>query len=402
MCGSLLVGASVALADVPPPPEANQVVPPSPEERKKYSQLLSQGRKLEAANKLPEAAKAFADCLVMIPDDATALSELGYVQYRAGDLAQAEKTTRKAVARASQPTLRAASLYNLGLILLDRSQDKVGAAAALEESLRLRPNKVVEAALAKLDTKAVGRARVGITPLAGPFFADDPSGKKLHAEQCWKSLADEMPDLEVKPSDAKERLKCSYEVKVKLPAGSPFLDVRLWKSTGDYNWPKLVDTLAIRTAKGWYVRHFDSIWSNRWVSGSTKLLTAEVRDLGSRKVLELRWQRSIDAWAWSDDRSVERGMEEGRLEQSTLLLLAGIGPSGTPSATAPIPIAIAAAYGEPRDRKPDVTATLDVTFTPQGNLTLTGPNTTPTKVPKKKYADLLPPLLPGSFPVEFP
>jgi len=392
-----------ALADVPPPlPEVPKSQPPSVDERKKYRQLLSQGRKLEAAGKLPDAAKAFADCLAVVPDDATALSELGYVQFRAGNLIEAEKTTRKAVARSGPPDLRAASLYNLALILQARAQDKVGAVAALEQSLRLRPDKTVQEALAKLDPKAVGRVRAGVTPLAGPFFADDPSGQKLKTEQCWKSLADEMAELEVTASDVKDRIKCSYELKVKLPPGSPFLDVRLWSSIGSYNWPKQADTIAIRTAKGWYVRHYAVVWSNRWVSGSTKILSAEVRDLGNRKVLALRWQHASDSWTWSLDESLERGQEEGRVDRTSNLMLIGIGPSGTPSATAPIPFAMAAAYGDSRDTKSDVTATLDVAFSPQGDLTLTGPNTAHTKVPKKKYADLLPPLLPGSFPIEFP
>lgn len=378
------------------------------EDWKQFATLLNQGRQLERANKLADATKALTECLTLVPDDPSALSELGYVQFRAGDLAQAEATTRKAIARADRAELRAASLYNLALILQARDAqkgskgdkaDKAGAIAALEQSLRLRANPAVSAALAKLDPKAIARVRVAITPMKGPAWSNDVTGAKLSEDLCWRAIAETWPELRVQPEDHRN---CS-EVKVKLPADSPFLDVRIWQAVGEYGWNKQVDTLAIRMKDGWYLTQFDTFFSHRWSSGSNKVVTAEVRTLGKRRVLDLRWQTSIDEWAWGMDPAKERYNQEGRLQKTTYMLLAGIGASGVPSVTTPIPIATEAAFGQQRTVRPsEVSSALTVTFPPDGGIVFTGPTLKPTQVPKQKYADLTVPLLAGKVPIEFP
>lgn len=372
------------------------------DEWKKYATLLNQGRQLERANKLADATKALTECLKLIPDDATALSELGYVQFRAGNHAEAETTTRKAIARADRAELRAASLYNLGLILQARAGDKgdkAGTIAAFEQSLRLRPNPAVSAALTKLDPKAVARVRAAITPMKGPTAPSDVSGVKLSEDVCWRSLAETWPDLNVQ----QDQDRSCTEVKVKLPADSPFLDVRIWQSVGEYGWNKEADTLAIRTKNGWYLTQFDAFWSNRWSNGANKVVSAEVRTLGKSRVLDLRWQASVDEWAWGMDAAKDRYNQEGRVQKTTYMLLAGIGPSGAPSVTAPIPIAAEATFGEKRTIQPsEVSSSLTVTFPPDGGVLFAGPTLKPTKVPKQKYWDLTVPLLAGKVPIEFP
>ena len=370
---------------------------PSRDERKRYGAALQRARQAQAAGKLVAAAKALDECLQILPDDAVALTELGATQLRANQLDKAEATSRKAVARSQTVSVRAAALYNLGVIL-DKRGDKPGAIESYQGSLRLRTHPVVEAALRKLDPKLADALRFVPRVMRAVATSD---AKALVKEQCWKSVADAWPDLDVEPGDVAERFTCT-EAPTKLAlAGTPFLDVKLLRSVANYNWPKEVDTLAIRTAQGWFLAPFERIWSNRWTESSAEVKSVELRDVGKSPALVVRWTDTTDDWPWDLDPARMPYDGEGRQELTTYVLVAGIGASGTPSATPPIPVAAAAAYGAD-DPKPKASAQLVVTFPATGGIELAGPEVARTKVAKNKFADLLGALKAGTFPLEFP
>jgi hypothetical protein len=102
-----------------------------------------------------DAVTEFEAALKISDGDPRLLSELGWSAMNAGDYAKAKKNEELAVHAATENKVKAAGLYNLGLVQL-----KVGDAAAARTSfvtsLGLRPNKTVEAALNKLGTPEAG------------------------------------------------------------------------------------------------------------------------------------------------------------------------------------------------------------------------------------------------------
>ncbi len=135
--------------------------------------------------------------------NAAKLSEQGWAAYKAKDLAKAEQITRAAIGEAkdySAQRIKAASLYNLGRILEDKS-DKPGAITAYVESLKLRPNRTVREQLAKLDAQAAADADpLKPVPMSGPQPQPPPGqvmGELKAAGKPWLAVryildADEM------------------------------------------------------------------------------------------------------------------------------------------------------------------------------------------------------------------
>ncbi len=120
-------------------------------------QSLAKGRQLANHKKYAAAVAVFEAALKDAPDDPTLASEAGFAAYLAKDYAKAETLTRKSLAGQGTPSIRGASLYNLGLIREARG-DKQGAIEAYKQSLAARPHRVVRAALAKLDPVAAAAA----------------------------------------------------------------------------------------------------------------------------------------------------------------------------------------------------------------------------------------------------
>ena len=135
----------VARGDDKPKPKADA-------DQRKCKNLIDDGRNLATANKLPAAIAKLEACIALIPDEPTALGELGFLAFRAKDLDKAERATRQAIASQAAPNLRGAVLYNLGLILEAR-KDTAGAIVAYSDSLRARPNGVVRAKLRGLNPR---------------------------------------------------------------------------------------------------------------------------------------------------------------------------------------------------------------------------------------------------------
>src|SRR5689334_12066582 len=111
-----------AQEDAPPPPavvvaDAGAVrappAPLAPEARKRYREALARGRAASKKGDHAAAVAAFDEALAAAPGDPRALSELGWAAFRAGDLARALRATQESIAGAQDPSVRAASLYNL-------------------------------------------------------------------------------------------------------------------------------------------------------------------------------------------------------------------------------------------------------------------------------------------------
>jgi hypothetical protein len=125
----------------------------SPEARRSYARHLAKGRALAAEQKWGEASAMLEKALVDVPGDPRALTELGFTLLRAGDVPKARSISKKAVARAQEPKLKASALYNLG-----RAEEAMGhagdASKAYVASLALRPNDVVQKQLDGLSKSA--------------------------------------------------------------------------------------------------------------------------------------------------------------------------------------------------------------------------------------------------------
>jgi len=378
---------------------------PTADEQKRYAAALKRARHAEEAGQLAAAAEGFEDCLQILPDDPVALSELGVVQLRANQLAKAEATSHKAIEHSQSPSVRAAALFNLGYILAKRG-DNPGAIEAYQGSLRLRPNAVVETALRKLDPKAAENLRFVPRAMRAVTASDTAA---LIKEQCWKSVADAWPELEVTSSDVwsdangNHYYRCT-EIPTKLTlAGTPFLDVRVLRTLAKYaQYPKEVDTLAIRTAQGWFVAPLDKLWSTRWGDGEATVKSVELDNVGNAKAIVVRWHTTWDERSWDADAAHRdlAGDLEGRVVTRSFVVVASIGASGTPSMTPAIPVGFSAGFG--KDREQLVSATVAATFPATGGLQLTAPELAKTRVPKKKFADLLDALVPGTLELVFP
>ena len=152
MARSLLVALALSsslLADAAPKARA----PLSDAERAASKKLLAKARAQQGKKDYAGAIKTLEELLAHDPDDAVALGELGFTAYLAKDLKKAEEYTRRSIAAQATPSVRGATLFNLGMILEDRG-DKPGAIASYLESLRSRPNATVLAKLRKLDAVA--------------------------------------------------------------------------------------------------------------------------------------------------------------------------------------------------------------------------------------------------------
>lgn len=162
---------------------------PTEQAKADYRAQVAAGHTAQHARKWDDAVAAFTKALVAVPDDPTALTELGWTQYLKGDLAAALAATQKAVGSDGAPEIRGAALYNLGLIV-EKQGDKPRAIDAYARSLKLRPNSVVRAALAKLDAKAAAAtdpfAAVAMVPIESidAFCAAQVAHPELGEDRC--------------------------------------------------------------------------------------------------------------------------------------------------------------------------------------------------------------------------
>src|SRR2546423_725848 len=99
--------------------------PPSVEQRAAYKQHMKAGWKAQKDEKWADAVPEFESAAKAIDGDQRALSELGFSAMNAGDFPKARKADLEAVRVAVDPKVKAASLYNLGVVQ-EKSGDKDG------------------------------------------------------------------------------------------------------------------------------------------------------------------------------------------------------------------------------------------------------------------------------------
>jgi tetratricopeptide (TPR) repeat protein len=114
-------------------------------------QQLEAGRKLTRAGKYPEAIMAYDAAIAAEPGMHRAWAERGFAKLHLGDLEGAEADCSKAYELDDSPRFRGSIAYNLGLIDKKRG-DLTAARVHWENSLGMRPNKVVQKALDELKT----------------------------------------------------------------------------------------------------------------------------------------------------------------------------------------------------------------------------------------------------------
>ena len=133
-----------------------------------YKTALLEGRAHVTAKAYPAAITAFEAALSAAPNDARALSELGWAAFLAKDLPKARHATEASLAGTASPKLQAASLYNLGRIL-EAETHPDDAVDAYRRSLELRPNATVAARLKTLAPSSAPVDALTPTTLDGPI-----------------------------------------------------------------------------------------------------------------------------------------------------------------------------------------------------------------------------------------
>ena len=145
---------------LPRPPKPPQ---PTKEQLAEFKKRMKAGWALQKAKKWADAVPEFEAALTAIVADQRALTELGWSAMNAGDFTKARKANEEAVRVAVDRKVKAAGLYNLGLVQ-EKTGDKQGALKSYAASLKLRPNKTVEQAV----------SRLGAKPTVEPAFCEPP------------------------------------------------------------------------------------------------------------------------------------------------------------------------------------------------------------------------------------
>jgi tetratricopeptide (TPR) repeat protein len=368
IAATALFGPRPAAAAKKPPPK-----PPTAEEQKRYKEALGRGRTLENKKDWTGALAAFNQSLAAVPNDATAYSEISVCAFMKKDYRLAEDAARKSVAFAANPKLRAASLYNLGRVQEDRGE-KAAAIESYSQSLLDRPNKTVRERLLALDPKAAAATDpLAPKPMEGPFAslakwcADtrDRSACETNGEPGESAEGDEKPP----------EFTCGWDTPEKTldKPPAPYKEIRFFHTECSERGGDLSNAdfyLAIKMPTGWYVAGNTGVTLNSMrQTNELGLDSLEVRDVvpGGAPEVVLRTTTSSDY----------RGTDQ---TTSSWMNVAGVGPSGRPSATAQILLErqdTETDYGEmEKDDSPKEStsgATLDAHFLPDGQLEIKGP-----------------------------
>ena len=326
-------GPKVITAKAKPAPKSDPALDGT--KRKAYVKALEEARALHRKKDFKGAIKGFQRALDIIPDDARALSELGWSAFNAKDLGLAEGSLGKAIARTTDPQLRGSTLYNLGRVHEDEG-DKRRAVVDYTESLRARLSAVVLARLATLDVAAAQAF-----DLLAPKSALGPFGDLSAAcSAVTKTLVERQPGAKVTCDP--EAASGSFFVGAVEAADvtTPWLAARVITTCTDSMSSCATGTvhLAMQTkADGkWYVATDVESAYNPGAFGIYESVAGEKIEVKDRVVggfpevvLQLRHDRSDSDLGWNE---VESYITES-------MLLCGLGPSGVPSCTRPIPLA---------------------------------------------------------------
>lgn len=308
-----------------------------------YHSAMSEGRRLEGKGDHAGAIEAFTKALAAHPDDAEALSELGWAAFQAHDLERAHTATEQAIAAAKDPKVKAGALYNLGRIAEEQG-DKAAATDAYTKSLALRPNATVKARLAALAAPAAAPATVkgdawSPRALTGPIASiDEWCRRQPKSDPCLN--LDEANPTRATP----------------FKPTAPLLGGR-WVVTG--NAEEKTARLALQTAAGWFVSP---------PAGEPGLFVRPVELANRAGTPALVAARVVTTWNAANN---AEGNGRWQLHCQENLLMCGVGPSGTPSCTPAIP-ARDGDCGDP-EKAFDWSYSLDVTVRPDGQLEITAP-----------------------------
>jgi hypothetical protein len=348
---------------------------PSKEQLKAYNDALKRGRAASKKKDWAGAIKAFEECLTLAPDDAMALSELGWALYSSGDLVKGEEVTRHAVATANEPRFKGSDLYNLGMILLAK-KDNPGAIAAFKDSLRARPNKTVRAALEKLDPEAAKEFEL----FAPTWLAASGSPEK----EC-AALAQDAAKAEPAGSEDAE-VEADWDIEI-CTCTDPVENGTLAKPDGPWKAVRLVanachfkGTMMGENVWDLYVQTKEGSWFRREAVAS---VPDTGRAMGELKVEELVLRPGAGgAQALLVRLSEMTSYSGGGFEEESeveSLIVAGVGASGKPSATPSIELRHhvenvdwSEVESENDEGKTSLSLDLELgwTFTPAGELTL--------------------------------
>lgn len=308
-------------------------------EAKAYKDALADGRKHHIAKKYKDAVASFEKALTVNPDDRRALSELGYAAYFAKDFSLAEEATRKAIERSSDPGIKGADLYNLGLIQVAQGKN-ADAIASYTRSLEARPNRTVREALSKLDSAAAARFDP-INPIAldGPFASLDAwcqvaSKDETLTEQskgCFTNLEKDPAsglDGPLKAAKVKAPYKEVKIIALTAPLYSDGSVTEFDRTTRDVSY-----NLAIRTDTGWYVQHNGLYVYNPGAFGiyqEAEFSSIEVKDAIPGGQPEIIYQYKHHA----SDSDMAGALTRYSTREETVIC--GVGASGAVSCTNPI------------------------------------------------------------------
>jgi tetratricopeptide (TPR) repeat protein len=123
------------------------------ERRTKMVTVLNEGRKLVKDGDVAGGIAKYEALLAIAPHYGPALGELGWAEFKAGKLDDANAHTLRALSETKDPNKLGMLLYNLGRIAEDRFQ-RDAAIGHYQASLALRPNDTVAKRLADLQAAA--------------------------------------------------------------------------------------------------------------------------------------------------------------------------------------------------------------------------------------------------------
>ena len=382
---------------------------PSKEVMQKYLQALTQGRAADGKGQLQEARRAFEEAVRLLPEGAAAQSELGWLAYRQQDLELAERATRTAISASSKPSLRAASLYNLGKILVARGK-KPDAIAAFLASWDIGQSPAALTELRALDPQAAQTAWPRVTPFDGPLKLAEGGDQGPMIAACREQLflavsaqdpMEQMTNRAGIDALSVERLHCQKHASD--PSGGAFPDVMVLSARFEENHYEL-NTIAVwvKTAEGWQYSVLDASENRKW-KGDTSTVE-KVAKIGS--VLEIR--KSVSRRDEVEVAIYSKGGRQGGQESPTsivetdrTLYYVGFGPSRKPSLTA----GIRASTSLSLERSGSVRSaekSYPITLSPTGILQVGEPRITRNKLSENDFTgrELQVPV--GSFPLKFP
>jgi hypothetical protein len=309
------------------PPSREGITP-----EKRYQDALSRGRERSRRGDHAGAVRQFKAALEVSADDPQALSELGSAALQMKDLSLAEQAARRSLEKAQDPELSATSLYNLGRIEEARG-DRAKAVEAYKRSLGQRANPAARERLSALDPDAADQFNPWKPrPMDGPFASLEEYCRKVDSalDGGITALSCGVPPGDVKGDHQIEGVPKPLQA-VRLVSERTTGDEALCGQDGCVEY-----VLAVQTARGWFIspplaKASVSPWGFDHQRLSIEVF--EMRDLapaeGKEIILELRVSY------------LHGQADETSSGEKTVLVLAGAGPSGVPSASVPVTIGTA-------------------------------------------------------------